>query len=155
MSQDGVDVRSENKTRERVISGLVLVVGVALGLVDQATPETGRGLRVPALIAALFLVASALNVFLPIGAKGHVEEEPATESGLERPGAATMGGKQMSEPPPPVRTSPTVALGLMVLAVWLGLATLTYSEAPWQLLGLSLLAAFLIFARGLAELPGS
>jgi hypothetical protein len=154
MSQENVDVRSENKAREQMISGAVLVVGMALGWVDLVTPETGGSLRVPALIAALFLVGSALNVFLPIGAKGHVEEEPAVESGLERPGAATMGGRQMSEPPPPVRTSPTVALGLMALAVWLGLATLTNSEAPWQLLLLSLVAAFLIFARGLAELPG-
>jgi hypothetical protein len=35
---------------------------------------------------------------------------------------------------------------VLILAVWLGLATLTYSAAPALLLRLALLAAFLLFA---------
>jgi hypothetical protein len=148
--------QTESKRRELAVAAVVLVVGVALGLVDQFSPETDAGLRVPALISALFLVASALNVVLPIGAKGHVEPEvePVADVEVESAGAATYRGRASTEPAAPARVSPAVPLLLMGLATWLGLATLRFSDAPWQLSGLSLLAAFLIFSRGLADLPG-
>jgi hypothetical protein len=37
-------------------------------------------------------------------------------------------------------------VAVLVLAVWLGLATLNYSNSPGPLLHLSLLASFLLFA---------
>ena len=37
-------------------------------------------------------------------------------------------------------------LAILVLAVWLGLATLSYSMAPASLLRLSLIASFLLFS---------
>jgi hypothetical protein len=45
-----------------------------------------------------------------------------------------------------VRESRGAVVAVLVLAVWLGLATLNYSTAPVSLLRLSLLAAFLLFA---------
>ena len=45
-----------------------------------------------------------------------------------------------------VRESNGAVLAILVLAVWLGLATLSYSTAPASLLGLSLIASFLLFS---------
>ena len=45
-----------------------------------------------------------------------------------------------------VRESRGAVVAVLVLAIWLGLATLTYSNSPGPLLHLSLLASFLLFA---------
>ena len=45
-----------------------------------------------------------------------------------------------------VRESRGAVVAVLVLAVWLGLATLNYSNSPTSLLRLSLLASFLLFA---------
>ncbi len=142
---------SREDVTEKVVAVFVLVLGVVLGLVDQQSGAE-RGLRVPALIASLFLVASSLNALVPIGAKGHVDEEVEVEP--VEPGRAVHRGAAPPHEPPPGKPSPLVSIILMGLAIWLGLATLTYQDAEPQLSGLSLLASFLIFSRGLAELPG-
>ncbi|MFN0283808.1 MAG: hypothetical protein ACKVZ6_17780 [Kineosporiaceae bacterium] len=136
---------------EKAVAVFVLVLGVVLGLVDQRS-GADVGLRVPALIASLFLVANALNVVLPIGAKGHVEDDAEAE--VLDPGRAVQRGQAPVPAAPPGKPSPIISVLLMGLAIWLGLATLWYQDAETQLTGLSLLAAFLIFSRGLAELPG-
>lgn len=136
---------------EKPVAVFVLLLGGVLGLVDQRS-NADIGLRVPALIASLFLVASALNVLLPIGAKGHVEDDAAPEP--VDPGRAVQRGQGPGPVAPPERPSMFIPLLLMGLAIWLGLATLMFQDAEPQLLGLSLVASFLIFSRGLAELPG-
>jgi hypothetical protein len=42
----------------------------------------------------------------------------------------------------------TAARLVLILAIWLGIATLVYPSAPLSLILLSLLAAYLLFARG-------
>lgn len=143
---------SREDVTEKAVAVFVLVLGVVLGLVDQRS-SAASGLRVPALIASLFLVASSLNVLMPIGAKGHVEEEIEVEPGAAEPGKAVNRATTPPPAPPAPRPTPFISLLLMGIAVWLGLATLMYQEAEPQLTGLSLLASFLIFSRGLAELP--
>ena len=143
---------SREDVTEKAVAVFVLVLGVVLGLVDQRSGAPS-GLRVPALIASLFLVASSLNVLMPIGAKGHVEEEIELEPGAVEAGKAVNRAAAPPPPPPAARPTPFISLLLMGIAVWLGLATLMYQEAEAQLTGLSLLASFLIFSRGLAELP--
>ena len=142
---------SREDVTEKAVAVFVLVLGVVLGLVDQRS-VADSGLRVPALIASLFLVASSLNVLMPIGAKGHVEEEIEVEPGAD-PGRAVNRAAVPPPAPPAARPTPFISLLLMGIAVWLGLATLMYQDAEAQLTGLSLLASFLIFSRGLAELP--
>ncbi|WP_143448064.1 hypothetical protein [Kineosporia sp. R_H_3] len=144
---------SREDVTEKAVAVFVLVLGVVLGLVDQRS-GADTGLRVPALIASLFLVASSLNVLLPIGAKGHVEDDVEVEGPPGEPGRAVVRGAAAPPPPPPAKPSPFISILLMGIAVWLGLATLMYQDAEPQLTGLSLLASFLIFSRGLAELPG-
>ena len=53
-----------------------------------------------------------------------------------------------------VRESGGAVLAILLLAVWLGLATLSYSTAPASLLGLSLIASFLLFASAWSMLQG-
>lgn len=143
---------SREDVKETAVAVVVLILGVVLGLVDQRS-QADTGLRVPALIASLFLVASSLNVLMPIGAKGHVEDEVELEPGAVDPGKAVNRAAAPPPPPPAARPTPFISLLLMGIAVWLGLATLMYQDAEPQLTGLSLIASFLIFSRGLAELP--
>jgi hypothetical protein len=117
-----------------VITVVVLVLGVMLGIVDQGS-AADAGLRIPALIASLLLVADSINILLAAG-RGPVGEVPAPAPG--------SGPEQVSS---------TIPLVLLALAVWLGIATLNY-DAEGQLITMSLIAAFLIFSRGLADLPG-
>jgi hypothetical protein len=156
-TQAGRQPMTREEITEKAVAIFVLVLGVVLGLVDQRS-VADVGLRVPALIASLFLVANAINVLLPIGAKGHVEDVEAEAEIADANRAAAVAAAARGQAPPPStqpqKVSPLISVILMGLAVWLGLATLYYQEAEPQLTGLSLLASFLIFSRGLAELPG-
>ena len=120
-----------------VINVFVLVLGIMLGLVDQRS-NADSGLRIPALIAALMLVGDALNNLIP---RKQADDPVAAELDADAP-------------PPAEANSSAISLLLLALAIWLGISTLMYQDAEPQLTGLSLLAAFLIFYRGLSDMPG-
>jgi hypothetical protein len=143
---------------------VVMIFGAMLGLVDQTATETSGWLRVPALIAALLLVAQAILDFqvrkqewtdpsaepVTVPARALVVRQ-ADSGGVEntrraqyRQAAISVRATVASAS---VRENPRLIYFVMVLAVWLGLATLANPSAPWPLLVLSLLAAFLLFAE--------
>lgn len=149
---------------------VVMVLGVVLGLVDQRATTASGWLRVPALVAALILVAQAI---LTIENRRRVvvdlrEEEIVTESTeivtvqqvtLANPGMAVYKGAPASSSETTttttkVREGPQVMYFVMGLAVWLGLATLANPGAPKNLLLLSLLASFLLFSEAYKQMRG-
>ena len=179
---------------------LTVVLGALLGAENLNAPEASGWLRVPALIAALILVAQGLLDF-ENARREHTSarEAAAAERAAARlsvepipPAPRTFAADSPSGEPVPtspmlralrdeetgetvqtqeapadveadarlqaleqaerpvtgttVRESGGAVLAILVLAVWLGLATLSYSTAPASLLGLSLIASFLLFA---------
>lgn len=132
---------------------LVITVGLALGLVDLGATEVPGMLRFPALIAALILVGHGLNEF---DAARHPEGAEASER--VPAGAGAGGGSGGSAPvnrgvDSDALEEETVNAGttgrlVIVLSIWLGIATLLYPTAPLSLSLLSLLAAYLLFAHG-------
>lgn len=138
-----------------VVPVLLIAIGLMLGWADQdAGAAANDDLRIPAMIAALLLFGQGLTD-LSVGRSkpDEVEAEAAAEE-VEAPGddAATgplparllsQGSTAASSP----SAASALAIGLMVLGVWLGVKVLTVS-APPQLSNLSLLAAFLLFAFG-------
>jgi hypothetical protein len=140
-------------SRHYVEPVLIIVIGLALGLVDQTSSEVSGVLRVPALIAALILVGQGLNL-LDQARKGD-EVDVVTP---ERVPVGSGGRSAVAEPAPVNRGvdpdaddgsgAGSMAWLVLGLAVWLGLATLAYPTAPLSLILLSLLAAYLLFARG-------
>ncbi len=150
---------------------VVMVLGVVLGLVDQRATTASGWLRVPALVAALILVAQAI---LTIENRRRVvvdlrEDEILTESTeivtvqqvtLANPGMAVYKGTPSSSSETTttttakVREGPQVMYFVMGLAVWLGLATLANPGAPKNLLLLSLLASFLLFSEAYKQMRG-
>jgi hypothetical protein len=162
---------------------LTVVLGALLGAENLNAPEASGWLRVPALIAALILVAQGLLDFengrrerhenarrivvkeraadvlethsAPSPTPGVRMDETILESGspkatnvvVEKDATAQaqeQAARQVAGTT--VRESGGAVLAILVLAVWLGLATLNYSTAPASLLGLSLIASFLLFA---------
>ncbi len=138
---------------------VVMAFGALLGLIDQTATETSAWLRVPALVASLLIVAMAIQNFQARRAEWLTPvEEPSDSSSdlvvihaeVDPPGRA-----QFREAPAPPKVSVMTSVRenvrliylVMILAVWLGLATLANPAAPWPLLVLSLLAAFLLFAE--------
>ncbi len=144
---------------------VVMFFGAMLGLVDQTATETSGWLRVPALIAALLLVAQAILDFQvrkqewtddhpgePVAATTReLVVQQSGSRGVENPRKATYRQAAISVratvASASVRENPRLIYFVMVLAVWLGLATLANPNAPWLLLVFSLLAAFLLFAE--------
>ena len=159
-----------------ILPALSVVLGALLGLVNVSSTANGW-LRVPALLAALILVAQGL-LDLENGRRARAMHLPAPEGSLPalNPSAPAVvlnaDDVVVHESRPPaggavaleqaiqaqalaarlvagtaVRESRGAVLAVLVLAVWLGLATLNYSNsAPAALLYLSLLASFLLFA---------
>lgn len=131
---------------------VVLILGVALGVSDQRADGTGMLLRVPALIAALIMVAQGVQLILrgmPRQAEVEVvevidETDPAHPHTAVRPQPWAAGIEAFRTDAGPVGLSTLV----MLLAVWLGLADLRVSDAPGSFAGLSLLSAFILFAIG-------
>ncbi|MDQ1294995.1 MAG: hypothetical protein QG608_2880, partial [Actinomycetota bacterium] len=134
----------------------LMALGVFLGLSDQSATGTSGGLRVPALVAALLLVAQGFDMLLRtdtvnhrtvLGGAGELHRRN-TALGRARTVQArtTAAGRRIES---------AVACGLLLLAVWLGLATLKYAEAPRFLGSLSLVASFLLFAFGWQVLTDS
>ncbi len=153
---------------------VVMAFGAYLGLVNQSAQDTSGWLRVPAMLAALILVAQAILEVQQIRSRMHEEEHvidlddddvSATvvhhqSSGpggaIEAPGRAvhregptqvTVTQADNSGGGGGVREKPETIYLVMVLAVWLGLATLANPAAPRILLVMALLASFLLFAE--------
>jgi hypothetical protein len=159
-----------------VLPALSVLLGALLGLENLNSPDANGWLRVPALLAALILVAQGLLDF--------ENGRRARAMNLPRPENTTLPAFQPSAPPvvlnpddvvvhesrqqsapvaleqaiqaqqlaarlvagTAVRESRGAVVAVLVLAVWLGLATLNYSNSSVSLLRLSLLASFLLFA---------
>ncbi len=158
-----------------ILPALSVFLGALLGLENLNSPQANGWLRVPALLAALILVAQGLLDF-ENGRRARAMRLPAPEGSLPAlnpSGPAVVLNADdvvVHEPRVPVgavaleqaiqaqalaarlvagtavRESRGAVVAVLVLAVWLGLATLNYSTAPVALLRLSLLAAFLLFA---------
>lgn len=147
---------------------VLMAFGALLGLVDQTATETSGWLRVPALIAALLIVAQAINDFQvrrqewlnQPEPQPPVEDEPAelTAGDVTVVVAPSSPGRARfrDAPSAPARAVAVVGAArenvrviyfVMGLSVWLALATLANPGAPALLLVLSLLAAFLLFAE--------
>lgn len=161
-------------TRVSVVGVGLMIFGVLLGVADQASGTTPGDLRVPALLGALFLVGQGLTFFLQ-GLRQEkaerMERDIAKKIAERTGGESQIVGESERGPlviatassstctaiqpaklvthtlPQPQRGASGIALMLMVLAVWLGLETLTV-DAPPTLSGLSLLGSFLLFAFG-------
>jgi hypothetical protein len=138
---------------------LIIVIGLALGLVDQTSSEVSGMLRIPALVAALILVGQGLNM-LELGRKSSdtqtVEElepvsvvaPPPTAGAVGRASNRPVQRVIADEPPAPASDRSSMAWLVLGLAIWLGVATLAFPTAPLSLILLSLLAAYLLFAKG-------
>ncbi|GLY30319.1 hypothetical protein [Kineosporia sp. NBRC 101731] len=134
----------------------VLVLGVLLGISAQQADSTGMLLRVPALLAALIMVAQGIQLILR-GLPRETEVEVVEVMDDSDPSHA-----HTSVRPRPwagmaaLRTDPG-SLGLpalvIVLAVWLGLADLRVTDASSSFSSLSMLSAFVLFALGWTMIP--
>jgi hypothetical protein len=135
---------------------LIIIIGLALGIVDQASVEVSSVLRVPALVGALVLVGQGLTLLDHArrgGAATVTAPDPVPVTAPPGPSDQTSGGpvnKGQDVAGPLAATNTPGALPWLVagLAVWLGVATLAHPDAPLSLSLLSLLAAYLLFARG-------
>ena len=158
-----------------ILPALSVVLGALLGLENLNSPEANGWLRVPALLAALILVAQGMLDF-ENGRRARAMHLPAPEGSLpalnpssppvvlhadevvvheSRPGGGPVALEQAIQQQAlaarlvagtAVRESRGAVVAVLVLAIWLGLATLNYSNSPAPLLYLSLLASFLLFA---------
>ena len=158
-----------------ILPALSVFLGALLGLENLNSPEANGWLRVPALLAALILVAQGLLDF-ENGRRARAMHLPAPEGSLPalnpsapavvlnaddvvvhetRMPAGAIALEQAIQAQAlaarlvagtAVRESRGAVVAVLVLAVWLGLATLNFSTAPTSLLRLSLLASFLLFA---------
>ena len=157
-----------------VLPALSVLLGALLGLENLNSPEANGWLRVPALLAALILVAQGLLDF-ENGRRARAMHLPVPDGSLPalNPAAPAVvlnadevvvhetratGGNVAIEQAiqaqalaarmvagTAVRESRGAVVAVLVLAIWLGLATLNYSNSPGPLLHLSLLASFLLF----------
>jgi hypothetical protein len=151
----------------------LMIFGILLGVADQASASTAGGLRLPALLAALFLVGQGLVLVLQglrkekalsmerriaqsiaekTGGESQVvgESEPGTlviATATQNARTVIQQAKLVTHAVPQQRGTSGMALVLMLLAIWLGWAALTVT-APPALSGLSLLGSFLVFALG-------
>jgi hypothetical protein len=136
---------------------MIIIIGLALGLVDQTSSEVSGALRVPALIVAFILVGQGLNLLEDVRAA-----QQAGELVRERE-RVSAGADDTAVLPPPSgqqvlvagseddgaesRRAPTRVYLVLFLAIWLGVATLVNPTAPLALILLSLLSAYLVFAK--------
>ena len=159
-----------------VLPALSVLLGALLGLVNLDSPDANGWLRVPGparradprrpgparlrerpagpgdeTATAAGSTLPALNPSTPpvvLNPDDVVVHESRPQSGavaLEQAIQAQQLAAQLVAGTA-VRESRGAVVAVLVLAVWLGLATLTYSNAPAALLRLSLLASFLLFA---------
>ena len=136
---------------------VIIVIGLALGLVDLTSAEAPGMLRIPALIAGLILVGQGLNLLEDARnarvAEQVIEERERVSVGADDAAAAAGVPRQVVVPGAPDEVveparTPSRAFVVLFLAIWLGLATLANPTAPISLILLSLLSAYLLFAKG-------
>lgn len=138
--------RSWSPSSLKVESIAIIVIGLLLGLVDQQASDVPGALRFPALIAALILVGQGINQLSVSGEKKtEAVRETVPAGGPVPPGPAPVN--RGVDPDADEGGSGTGARLVLILAIWLGIASLVYPSGG-LLTGLSLLAAFLLFARG-------
>jgi hypothetical protein len=155
---------------------VLLAAGLALALLDLVSPEAPGVLRVPALIAALLLTTDAIGqlerAFAPATPEPLAEEPitpapasvstappPATgtpPADLRQPGRAYLGPPEAAqqkheEEVAAVATTRqpvgSLAYGVLILAVWLGLASMASTAATSQLRLLAMFVTVLVFKR--------
>jgi hypothetical protein len=143
---------------------LVILLGVALGLQDIFSAQASGWLRVPALVAALLLVAH--GVFeLEKARRGVVTLETDEQADLVVSRIDTVetvtyatGRKyrrvRTSTSPPRDRENSAIMNSVLVLSLWLGIATLAFPTAPPLLLLLSLIASFVLFITAYQSIQG-
>jgi hypothetical protein len=138
----------------------MVILGGSLGFATQTAPATtSMGLRVPALFAALLMVAEGLLEFERALRHHRMRVPAATADGtvpgeivlVARPGspASTGNGRLAS-------LRPSIPLILMLLALWLGLAVLFRGgHADKDLAVLATISTFLLFTLGWSSLLGT
>jgi hypothetical protein len=165
----------EKAKQLRVAGYFIAVVGLLLGMFDQVEPSsTPTSLRAPAMLAALFLVGQGLLMAIIEGGRAaelarqestlsealhrttEGKSEVVLDSGTGKVVVATTQGVnartvlqqvKLVADVVPQRATSGMALLLMGLSVWLGMALLIVRPTP--VLGfLSLVAAFLVFTLG-------
>jgi hypothetical protein len=135
----------------------VLILGVLLGVSDQQADGSGMALRIPALVAALIMVAQGIQLVLrglPRDTEVEVVEvvddtDPAHARTTVRPRPWAAGMAAFRSDPGSM-TLPTIVI---VLAIWLGLADLRITDAPETFSNLSMISAFVLFALGWTLIP--
>lgn len=137
---------------------LLLVLGALLGIATQMSNLAHMSLRVPALFAALFMVAQGLYELDRLHRdRSRVAERPAAVPGVEH--NPPVGHNYPAAPPasgPSGQARSAIPVILMVLGGWLGLAVLRGSGGADVVLNvLATLSAFVLFAIGWQVLLGS
>jgi hypothetical protein len=163
-SAQGTQTTKEKASVGPIAGAVVtLMLGILLGVTNQAADGVGMGLRVPALLAALLMTGQGV-----VDLKRHWPREVRVVRRRETPEQDGNNVRLSTEldkvrplpPPRPVTvelvrpTAPNLAVPItvMVLAAWLGLADLRV-EAPTSLTVLCLISAFALFALGWSLLP--
>lgn len=137
---------------------LPVLLGVALGLQDIYSPQASGWLRVPAMVAALLLVAHGVY---EINKRGQGDDAAAAAAAAEAQRGAiaditttetityASGNRytrtRKTTSPPPQRENAGIMQAVLVLALWLGVATLASAAAAPLLAILSLVASYLLF----------
>ncbi len=135
-----------------------VLLGVALGLQDIYSPQASGWLRVPAMVAALLLVAHGVY---EINKRGQGDDAAAAAAAAEAQRGAiaditttetityASGNRytrtRKTTSPPPQRENAGIMQAVLVLALWLGVATLASAAAAPLLAILSLVASYLLF----------
>lgn len=150
-----------------------LSLGVALGLSTIGYDTADMRLRVPALLTAFILFSQALLELTPKirrATRGDVVVAPvpaelasvetkvltSAEVKLSRGSLPAAAGYPVPEETKPAGAAPAkryVPILVILLGLWLGLAVLVCEFFGW-LSGLSMVAAFLLFAFGWQDLSG-
>ncbi len=139
---------------------LTVLLGLLLGIANQGASGTDMSLRVPALLAALLMVAQGVVDFRRgLVAKPTVEQIPENtpptvtrELPTGRPGKLGRANASVAPAVKPTLATLSLPISVMLLAAWLGWADLV-TEAPDSLAVLSLVASFALFALGWSLLP--
>ena len=149
------------------------MLAASLGFATLGYADADMRLRVPALLTALILFSQALLELTPKirratrgeavaappppGALEPVEAKvmTAAEVKLSRGSLPAAAGYPTPEEPKPAGAPAKrwVPIMLILLGVWLGLAVLVADFYGW-LSGLSIMAAFLLFAFGWQDMSG-
>jgi hypothetical protein len=143
---------------------LVVLLGVALGITNQAAAGTDLALRTPAHLAALLLVGHGLleirrhwprrveRIAVPDTEERIVDMTTGQARVRELATVQESPAAPITAAAPPSASTMALPILVMLLAVWLGLANLQVATSA-ALTFLSLMASFLLFALGWSLLP--